>query len=207
MSELETIYRELASNNEITLQTLQSTLKQLVKIAYRTVYGSAENCVVSVDDSLIEIFEVKTVVEEEYSERLEIELPAAKLINPDCKIGDKLKIHFDAALLKTLDILKATLEIYRNTTDDEKKFIISYIQARLEGFDLQTTEPPKTQPSTGRWETYYEPYKPFHHPETLTPTEKALDDRYSQGFFDPGPNPFPFSPFDSEDDYGADSWS
>ena len=207
MSELETIYRELASNNEITLQTLQSTLKQLVKIAYRTVYGSAENCVVSVDDSLIEIFEVKTVVEEEYSERLEIELQVAKLINPDCKIGDKLKIHFDAALLKTLDILKATSEIYRKTTDDEKKFIISYIQARLEGFDLQTTEPSKTQPSTGKWETYYEPYKPFHHPETLTPTEKALDDRYSQGFFDPGPNPFPFSPFDSEDDYGADSWS
>ena len=207
MSELETIYRELASNNEITLQTLQATLKQLVKIAYRIVYGSADNCVVSVDDSLIKIFEVKTVVEEEYSERLEIELPAAKSINPDCKIGDKLKIHFDAALLTTHDILKATLEIYRNTTDDEKKFIISYIQARLEGFDLQTTEPSKTQPSTGRWETYYEPYKPFHHPETLTPTEKALDDRYSQGFFDPGPNPFPFSPFDSEDDYGADSWS
>lgn len=207
MSELETIYRELASNKEITLQTLQSTLKQLVKIAYRTVYGSAENCVVSVDDSLIEIFEVKTVVEEEYSERLEIELPAAKLINPDCKIGDKLKIHFDAALLTTLDILKATSEVYRKTSDDEKKFIISYIQARLEGFDLQTIEPSKTQPSTRKWETYYEPYKPFHHPETLTLTEKALDDRYSQGFFDPGPNPFPFSPFDSEDDYGADSWS
>ena len=207
MSELETIYRELASNNEITLQTLQATLKQLVKIAYRIVYGSAENCVVSVDDSLIEIFEVKTVVEEEYSERLEIELPAAKLINPNCEIGDKLKIHFDAALLKTLDILKATSEIYRKTSDDEKKFIISYIQARLEGFDLQTIESSKTQPSTGKWETYYEPYKPFHHPETLTPTEKALDDRYSQGFFAPGPNPFPFSPFDSEDDYGADSWS
>lgn len=207
MSELETIYRELASNNEITLQTLQSTLRQLVKIAYRTAYGSADNCVVLLDDYSIEIFETKTVVEEEYSERLEIELPAAKLINPDCKIGDKLKIHFDAALLKTLDILKATSEIYRKTTDDEKKFIISYIQARLEGFDLQTTEPSKTQPSTGKWETYYEPYKPFHHPETLTPTEKALDDRYSQGFFDPGPNPFPFSPFDSEDDYGADSWS
>lgn len=207
MSELETIYRELASNNEITLQTLQSTLRQLVKIAYRTAYGSADNCVVLLDDYSIEIFETRTVVEEEYSERLEIELPAAKLINPDCKIGDKLKIHFDAALLKTLDILKATSEIYRKTTDDEKKFIISYIQARLEGFDLQTTEPSKTQPSTGKWETYYEPYKPFHHPETLTPTEKALDDRYSQGFFDPGPNPFPFSPFDSEDDYGADSWS
>jgi len=207
MSELETIYRELASNNEIILQTLQSTLRQLVKIAYRTAYGNADNCVVLLDDYSIEIFEVKTVVEEEYSERLEIELPAAILINPDCKIGDKLKIHFDAALLKTLDILKATSEIYRKTTDDEKKFIISYIQARLEGFDLQTTEPSKIQPSSGKWETYYEPYKPFHHPETLTPTEKALDDRYSQGFFDPGPNPFPFSPFDSEDDYGADSWS
>lgn len=207
MSELETIYRELASNNEIALQTLQATIRQLIKIAYRIAYGSAENCIFYVGDSSIEAFETKIVVEEEYSERLEIELSAAKLINPDCKIDDELQLPFDISLLPVLDILKATSEIYRNTTDDEKKFIISYIQARLEGFDLQTTEPSKTQPSTGKWETYYEPYKPFHHPETLTPTEKALDDRYSQGFFDPGPNPFPFSPFDSEDDYGADSWS
>ena len=51
MSELYTIYSELSSNNEISLQTLQATIRQLVKIAYRIAYGSADNCVVCVDDS------------------------------------------------------------------------------------------------------------------------------------------------------------
>ena len=207
MSELEIIYRELASNNEISLQCLQSTIRQLLKIAYRIAYGSADNCIVSVDDSSIGIFETKTVVEEEYSERLEIELSAAKLINPDYKINDELQIPYDISLLPVLDILKATSEIYRKTTNDEKKYIISYIQARLEDFDLNSTEPSKMQPSKGKLEPYFEPYKPFHHPRTVTPAEKELDDRYAEGFYDPGPNPFPFSPFDSEDDYGADSWS
>ena len=207
MSELEIIYRELVSNNEISLPTLQSTIRQLIKIAYRITYGSADNCVISVVDSSIKIFETKTVVEEEYSERLEIELSSARIINPDCKIGDNLQIPFDASLLSILDILKATSEIYRKTTNDEKKYIISYIQARLEDFDLNSTEPSKVQPSKGKWEPYFEPYKPFHHPRTVTPAEKELDDRYAEGFYDAGPNPFPFSPFDSEDDYGADSWS
>ena len=207
MSELEIIYRELASNNEISLQCLQSTIRQLLKIAYRIAYGSADNCIVSVDDFSIGIFETKTVVEEEYSERLEIELSAAKLINPDCKINDELQIPYDISLLPVLDILKATSEIYRKTTNNEKKYIISFIQARLEDFDLNSTEPSKMQPSKGKWEPYFEPYKPFHHPRTVTPAEKELDDRYAEGFYDAGPNPFPFSPFDSEDDYGADSWS
>ncbi len=207
MSELNTIYSELSSNNEISLQTLQATIRQLVKNAYRIAYGSADNCVVCVDDSLIEIFEIKTVVEEEYSERLEIELPVAKLINPDCEVGDQLKIYFDESLLSSRDILKATSEVYRKTNDEEKKFIISYIQSRLEGFDLYSTEPSKGQPSTAKLVPYYESYKPFHHPEAVTPTEKELDEKYEDGFYDAGPNPFPFSPFDSEDDYGEDSWS
>lgn len=207
MFELQTIYSELASDEEISLQTLQATIRQILKIAYRITYGSADNCVVCVDDSLIEIFEIKTVVEEEYSERQEIELSAAKLINPDCKIGDKMKIHFDSSLLSSLNILKATAEIYRITTDEEKKYIISCIQARLEGFDLNRTEPSKIQPSNGKWESYYEPYKPYHNHRSITPTERELDARYATGFYDAGPNPFPFSPFDSEDDYGADSWS
>ena len=200
-----TIYNELKTKEEISLQTLQNTIRLLIKTAYRIAYGSSDNCVVSIEDTSIQIFEIKTVVDEEYSERLEIEIQTAKTINPDCKIGDKLQIQFDSSLLSPLDILKATSEIYRKTNDNEKIFIIQYIQVFLEGFENDYKEIPKSQPSSGSWQSYYESYKPFHH--DVTPAEEELDRRYSLGFFDPGPNPFPFSQFDSEDDYGSDSWS
>lgn len=197
------IYNELKSTEEISLQTLQSTIRLLIKTAYRIAYGSSDNCVVSVDDTSIQIFEIKTVVDEEYCERLEIEIQAAKLLNPDCKIGDKLQIYFDSSLLSPLDILKATSEIYRNTNNNEKIFIIQYIQACLEGFENDYKEPPKSQPSSGRWVPYFVPYKSY---SPQTPAEAELDRRYSLGFYDPGPDPFPFSS-GLEDDYGADSWS
>ena len=207
MFELETIYKKLTSSAELSLQTLQTTIRQLIKVAYRMTYGNADNCVVLIDDSSIEIFETKTVVEEEYSERLEIELSAAILVNPVCKIGDKLNIHFDSSLLSNLFILKATTELYRKTSEDEKKFIIQFIQAQLEGVNLYEKTPSKVQPSSGRWESLYEDYKPYHRKGPITPTEKEMKRIYGAGFYDFGPNPFPFSSFNSEDDYGAESWS
>ena len=204
MIELETIYKKLVSNDELSFQTLQTTIRQLIKTAYRIAYGSSDNCVVSIDNTSIQIFEIKTVVDEEYSERLEIEVQAAKLLNPDCKIGDKLQIQFDFSLLSSLHILKATSEIYKKTNDDEKIFIIQYIQSYLEGFENGYKEISKTQPSSCNWVPYCVPYKPYF---PKTPAEKELDRRYSLGFVDSVPNPFPFYQFGSEDDYGSDSWS
>ena len=197
----------MACNDKLSLHTIQTTIRQLVKVAYRITYGSADNCIVLIDDYTIEIFETKTVVEEEYSERLEVELSVAKLLKPDCKIGDKMNIHFDSSLLTSLDILKATSELYRKSNDNEKDFIIQYIQAQLEGFNQNTKEPSKVQASSGKWEVFYDDYKPYHHRCSITPTEKALDRIYGSGFYDSGPNPFPFSSFNSEDDYGDESWS
>ena len=201
---LELIYNELKTKEDISLQTLQNTIRQLKKTAYRIAYGSSGNCVVPIDDTSIQIFEIKIVVEEEYSERLEIEIQTAKLLYPDCKIGDKLQIFFDSSLLSPLDILKATSEIYRKTNDNEKMFIIQYNQACLEGFENGYKEISKTQPSSCNWVPYCVPYKPYF---PQTPAEKELDRRYSLGFVDSVPNPFPFYQFGSEDDYGSDSWS
>ena len=121
MSELYTIYSELSSNNEISLQTLQATIRQLVKNAYRIAYGSADNCVVCVDDSLIEIFEIKTVVEEEYSERLEIELPVAKLINPEWY--EYFHFNLDRVCLETNENYKLRDLLNRKYNLEGKKYL------------------------------------------------------------------------------------
>ena len=207
MFKIESIYQELLKSDVFSFLVLQNTITVLLKNAYKLVYGSSDNCQVYIQKDSIQMMELKTVVNEEYSERLEIELQEAKFLKPDCKIGDKISIPFDTSYLSTKDYLKASTEIYRKTDVEEKKRIIEYIQARLEGFDLNMTEVSKVQPQTGKWESFYEPYKPFHHSRTITPTEKEIDDKYSTGFFDPGPNPFPFSSDGAEDDYGSESWS
>ena len=59
---LELIYNELKTKEDISLQTLQNTIRQLKKTAYRIAYGSSGNCVVPIDDTSIQIFEIKIVV-------------------------------------------------------------------------------------------------------------------------------------------------
>lgn len=51
-----------------------------------------------------------------------------------------------------------------------------------------------------------EEYKPYHHPVQKGPLEEYLNSLY-EDFIESKPNPYPFDEFDSEDDYGDESWA
>ena len=61
--------------------------------------------------------------------------------------------------------------------------------------------------SGGIFRSYYEEYKPYHRSGVKTKTEEEVDREYGSGYYDAGPNPFPFNDSASEDDYGDDSWA
>ena len=50
-------------------------------------------------------------------------------------------------------------------------------------------------------------YKPYHRHTPITKAEEEVDEKYGDGHFDNGPDPFPFDGSDTEDDYGDDSWA
>lgn len=208
MLPIEMIYKKLIfEDGEATSQNVKSIIKLLLFTAYKNCFGDADNFIVNCTDETIQMFELKTVVENVYSERLEIELKDAKNIQPNCKLGDRLQINFDGNLLSTHDILKATSIVYKTSNDSEKDSIIESIQLALEGSNFNSKIIPKTQPSTGKWVSYFEPYKPYHHPSPSTSADEETELRYGSGYYDSGVDPFPFSSYGGEDDYGDDSWS
>lgn len=54
------------------------------------------------------------------------------------------------------------------------------------------------------WHSYFDNPKPYR--KELTKAEEELEKEYGQGYYDEGPDPFHFTPFESEDDYGDESW-
>ena len=223
IKELDSIYLVLLEkkeyNNEIRLSqfadekiTFELRNRNCVEIlvrsfkkAYEIIYGDAENFIVNIEylknenDISIHFFENKKIVEDVYVEKSEIELTEAKKIHISAKIGEHILIPFDKTLFTKEAVLEALKELYKN------------INTRYEPTRVFESHPNSCVTSTGEsfsgWKPYYEEYKPFHHSQPKTKTEEEVDREYGAGYFDNGPNPFPFDNSDSEDDYGADSWA
>ena len=192
---------EALFNNNIEV-ILQNAFKE----AYKSTFGDSDNFIVNIhyseeeNDILIRFYEEKEVVEDVYSEKSEIELEEAKTIRIASKIGDRLVIPFDKSLLTT------------------KESVIIALQNIFQDIHMQyeKTKPSVSAPSSsiipssasgGRFRSYYEEYKPYHRSGVKTKTEEEVDREYGSGYYDAGPNPFPFNNSESEDDYGDDSWA
>ncbi|MCQ2588485.1 MAG: hypothetical protein MJ174_10245 [Treponema sp.] len=184
---------------------IEDVLQNAFKEAYKSTFGDSDNFIVDVDyseeenDIFIRFYEEKEVVEDVYSEKSEIELEEAKAIRIASEIGDKLVIPFDKSLLTKESVIIALQNIFQNIHMQYEK-----------------TKPSVSMPSSGiisasssggTFRSYYEEYKPYHRSSAKTKTEEEVDREYGSGYFDPGPNPFPFNNSESEDDYGDDSWA
>ena len=191
---------EALFNNNIEV-ILQNAFKE----AYKSTFGDSDNFIVDIhyseeeNDILIRFYEEKEVVEDVYSEKSEIELEEAKTIRIASKIGDRLEIPFDKSLFTKESVIIALQNIFEDIHMQYEK-----------------TKPSVSVPSSGiissfasggRFRSYYEEYKPYHRSGVKTKTEEEVDREYGSGYYDAGPNPFPFNNSESEDDYGDDSWA
>lgn len=191
---------EALFNNNIEV-ILQNAFKE----AYKSTFGDSNNFIVDIhyseeeNDILIRFYEEKEVVEDVYSEKSEIELEEAKIIRISSKIGDRLVIPFDKSLLTKESVIIALQNIFEDIHMQYEKTKPS-VSDPSSGIILSSA-------SGGIFRSYYEEYKPYHRSGVKTKTEEEVDREYGSGYYDAGPNPFPFNDSASEDDYGDDSWA
>ena len=191
---------EALFNNNIEV-ILQNAFKE----AYKSTFGDSDNFIVDIhyseeeNDILIRFYEEKEVVEDVYSEKSEIELEEAKIIRISSKIGDRLVIPFDKSLLTKESVIIALQNIFQDIHMQYEKTKPS-VSDPSSGIILSSA-------SGGIFRSYYEEYKPYHRSGVKTKTEEEVDREYGSGYYDAGPNPFPFNDSASEDDYGDDSWA
>lgn len=119
----ETLMNRICSNDE-SLDIVELGFKK----AYECVYGSSENFSVYFDfleDDGISLgfFEEKTVVEDVYVEREEIELSEAQEIKLSAKLGEKLLIPFNKELFTKESVLIALDCIYKKLNIQHKRQI------------------------------------------------------------------------------------
>lgn len=181
---------------------VQEILEKAFKGAYRKAFGEDENFLVDLEylkedrDIAIRFYEYKEIVEDVYSEKAEIELAEARKISIVAELGDKMLVPFDKTLFSKESLLYALKIIYRELN-------ISYDESTSgKSFPSYTGT---ARPS--RWHSYYEEYKPYHRRTPITKAEEEVDEEYGDGYFDNGPDPFPFDGSDTEDDYSDDSWA
>ena len=92
--------RELEKLKGISVEYMVERLKQAMANAYRKDREDhrdipAENVVVDLSEDGLYMYQVKTVVEEVEDSALEIQIDAAKNINPDVRVGDNVSIPVD----------------------------------------------------------------------------------------------------------------
>lgn len=120
----ETLINRICSNDE-SLDIVELGFKK----AYECVYGSSENFSVYFDfledDGIsLSFFEEKTVVEDVYVEREEIELSEAQEIKLFAKPGEKLLIPFNKELFTKESVLIALDYIYKKLNVQHERQII-----------------------------------------------------------------------------------
>lgn len=135
--------QERGLSEELILQTIEDTLVA----AYKRRYGNVDNAVVrfAPDNSSVEIFSRKKVVDGVYDPAIELDVEDAKNLFPDAELGDELLIEvdpkdFDRGAVQTAkqtahqslrDIQKDTL--YAEYKGKEGEIIIGYFLRERNG--------------------------------------------------------------------------
>ncbi|MBQ5384729.1 MAG: transcription termination factor NusA [Treponema sp.] len=90
-------FRELAEKKGVREEEAKAIIENMIKAAYKRVYGSCDNCIVEIADGFsdVKVFSRKKVVDVAYSEVDEIEYDDSVNLDPDKKIGDFIDIPLD----------------------------------------------------------------------------------------------------------------
>lgn len=183
------------------------------QIAYKKAFGSNENFIVEIttkqNNYFLSFYEKKKIVEDVYSEKEEIEIKDARVLNLNYKIGDVVKVPFDKTLFSKEGIIDCLIYFYQNSTLVEKNCLINDLENMKRKLNSENSTIPSLSSASpkGHWTPYFEEYKPYHSHTPYTKAEEEFDKQYGNGFYESGPDPFPFSDNNSEDDYGDDSWA
>lgn len=146
-SDMSEAIRQLVQDKGISEDLVLKTIESFLVAAYKRKYGTSDNIVIkfSEDNSDVQVFAKKMIVDDVIDPVLEIDIDEAKLLSPDGEIGDELLIQvdtkeFDRGSVQTAkqtarqnlrDIQKDTL--YSEYKDKVGEMIIGYYQREKNG--------------------------------------------------------------------------
>lgn len=126
--ELEAVARE----KNIPRDALVDVLQQAMEAAARKKYGMQKDLEAQWNDELgeVELFEFKTVTEEIEDPDLEIRLPEARKLDPECEMGDSLGIKLNVEDLGRIAAQTAKQVIIQKVRDAEREMTFSEFKDR-----------------------------------------------------------------------------
>ncbi len=124
---------QLAKDKRIEKDHLRDILENIFISMIQKKYGSADNfdVIVNIDKGDIEIYQEKTVVDEVEDPVKEIDLAAAKKIDPDAEIGEEIVEVIDPVAFGRRLIVSAKQNLNQKIRDFEREHIIAEYQNRL----------------------------------------------------------------------------
>lgn len=97
MSEMADAIRALSAEKGISEDSIRQTIENTIKAAYKRTFGTSDNCIVKFadDNSDVDVYSRKTIVDGVYDPVMEIELEDALKLSSDSELGDEIDIRID----------------------------------------------------------------------------------------------------------------
>jgi N utilization substance protein A len=125
VNELTRIIDQVSRDKGIERDILIMTLEEAIRSAAKKKFGPRHELEVTYNEEMdeIEVFEFKEVVVEVEDEALEIALPEARKLDPDCELGDELGVKMDTNAFGRIAAQSAKQVIIQRIKDAERDII------------------------------------------------------------------------------------
>ena len=147
-SDMAEAIRQLIQEKGYSEDSVRATIENTLKAAYKRKFGTAENCVVQINDDMsdVSVYSRKVIVDGVYDPVMEIELEDAKKLSDECELGDEIdilidpKVEFERSAVQTgkQTAHQSLSEIHKDSLYAEYKdkigeIIIGYYQRERNG--------------------------------------------------------------------------
>lgn len=131
-SELGKVIEQLGKDRGINRDIVVNAIEQAFLVTARKKYGiqGEYEARYNEDDSEVEIYQYKNVVDAVKDPIVEIDFDAAKKLDEDCEVGDQLGIKIDNPNFSRVDIQTAKQIIFQKVRDAEREILFSEFKHR-----------------------------------------------------------------------------
>ncbi len=131
-SELSRVIEQLGKDRGIKKEVVVGAIEQAFLVTARKKFGiqGEYEARYNEEDSEIEIYQFKNVVEAVRDPILEIDFTAAKKLDEDCEVGDQLGMKIDDPKFSRVDIQTAKQIIFQKVRDAERDILFSEFKHR-----------------------------------------------------------------------------
>jgi len=132
ISELERLVETVTREKNIPRDVVIEILEQAMEAAARKRFGMTKDIEAQYNDELgeVELFEFRTVVDEVEDEDIEITLPEAQELDPECLVGDSLGIKMKIEELGRIAAQTAKQVIIQKIRDAERELTFNEFKDR-----------------------------------------------------------------------------